>query len=126
MGSSGRDGDRVDDHAGLGALDLVDLAGLLLDGEIAVDDAHASLLRHGDGQARLGDGVHGCREEGRVESDLPGEPGLGADLGGDDFAVGRYEEDVVEGQGFGNREIDHVVLISSGVRPDTGRLPLEI
>jgi len=34
---------------------------LLLDGEVAVDHADASLLGHGDGQARLGDCVHGAR-----------------------------------------------------------------
>ena len=61
-GLLGRDGDGVDDHAGFGALDLVDLAGLLLDGEVAMDDADAALLGHGDGQARLGDGVHGGRD----------------------------------------------------------------
>ena len=33
--------------------------GLLLDGEVAVDDADSALLGHGDGQARLGYGVHG-------------------------------------------------------------------
>ena len=63
----GRDGDRVDDHAALRALHLVDFAGLLLDGEVAVDDADAALLRHGDGQARLGHRVHGCTEQRRVQ-----------------------------------------------------------
>jgi hypothetical protein len=58
----GRDGHGVDDHAALGALDLVDLAGLLLDGEIAMDDAEAALLGHGDGHARLGHGIHRGRE----------------------------------------------------------------
>ena len=58
MGWSGADGDGVDDHAALGALDFVDFAGLLLDGEVAMDDAEAALLGHGDGHARLGDGVH--------------------------------------------------------------------
>ena len=35
----------------LGALYLVDLAGLLLDGEVSVDYPEASLLGHGDGEA---------------------------------------------------------------------------
>ena len=106
-GLLGRDGDGVDDHAGLGALDLVDLAGLLLDGEVAVDDAHAALLGHGDGQARLGDGVHGGGHQRGVEGDVAGELGLGADLGGNDFAVGGDEEDIVEGQGFCDRGFNH-------------------
>ncbi len=101
-GFFGGDGDGVDDHAGFGALDLVDLAGLLLDGEIAVDDAHAALLGHGDGEARLGDGVHGGGHERGVEGDGAGEACLRADLGGDDVRVGGDQEDIVEGQGFGD------------------------
>ncbi len=106
-GLLGRDGDRVDDHAGLGALDLVDLAGLLLDGEVAMDYAHASLLGHGDGEARLGDGVHGGGHQRGVERDALGELGLGADLGGDYVGVGRDEQYIVEGEGFGDRACDH-------------------
>ena len=53
------DGDGIDDHAALRALHLVDFAGLVGDGKIAVHDADAALLRHGDGHARLGDRVHG-------------------------------------------------------------------
>ena len=57
----GPDGDRVNDHAALRALHLVDFAGLVGDGEIAVHNADAALLRHGDGHARLGHRVHGGR-----------------------------------------------------------------
>ena len=106
-GLLGGDGDGVDDHAGFRALDLVDLASLLLDGEVAMDDADATLLGHGDGQARLGDGVHGGRDERGAESDVMGELGLGADLGGDDLAVGGDEQDIVEGECFGKRGGDH-------------------
>ena len=65
----GGHGDRVDDHAGFGALDLVDFAGLLLDGEVAMHDAEAALLGHGDGHARFGDGIHGGRKQRSVEGD---------------------------------------------------------
>ena len=115
-GLLGGDGDGVDDHAALGALDLVDLAGLLLDGEVAVDDAHAALLGHGDGEARLGDGVHGGGEQRGVQGDVAGELGLGADLGGDDIAVGGNEKNVVEGKSFGNWGADHYVSCPWGVR----------
>ena len=107
MGCSGDDGDGVDDHAGFGALDLVDLAGLLLDGEVAMDDAHAALLRHGDGEARLGDGVHGGGHQRSVQRDVARELGLRADLGGNDLGVGGHEEDVVKGQRFGEWRGDH-------------------
>ncbi len=106
-GLLGRDGDGVDDHSAFRALDLVDLAGLLLDGEVAVDYPEASLLGHGDGEARLGYGVHCGGHEGGVEGDFFGELGLGADLGGDYFAEGGNEEYVIECQGFGNRGTDH-------------------
>jgi hypothetical protein len=52
----GRDG--IGDHARLAALDQVDLARLIGDGEVAVQDAEAALSGHGDGHARLGHGVH--------------------------------------------------------------------
>jgi hypothetical protein len=58
----GADGDRVDHHAGFELLDLPHLLGLLVRLEVAVDDADAAGLRHGDGQPRLGDGVHGGRD----------------------------------------------------------------
>ena len=106
-GAVGLDGDGVDDHAGFGALDLVDFAGLGVDGEVAVDDAEAALLGHGDGHAGLGDGVHGGGHEGGGEGDTAGEAGLRADLGGDYVGVGGNEEDVVKGQGFWNGGADH-------------------
>ena len=62
-GGVGADGHRVLDHAGFAALDLADLRGLFLDGEVAVEDADAALAGHGDGHARLGDGVHGGGQE---------------------------------------------------------------
>ena len=62
-GGVGADGHRVLDHAGFGALNLTDLRGLFLDGEVAVEDADAALAGHGDGHARLGDGVHGGGQE---------------------------------------------------------------
>ncbi len=71
------------------------------------DYAEASLLRHGDGEARLGYGVHCGGHERGVEGDFFGELCLGADLGGDYFAEGGNEEYVVECQGFGNWGTDH-------------------
>ncbi len=55
----GADGHRIDDHAALRPLHLVDLAGLVGDGKIAVHNADAALLRHGDGHARLRHRIHG-------------------------------------------------------------------
>ena len=69
-GGVGADGHRILDHAGFGALDLADLRGLFLDGEVAVEDADAALAGHGDGHARLGDGVHGGGQERDAQRDV--------------------------------------------------------
>ncbi len=123
-GFLGRDGDGVDDHAGFRALDLVDFAGLLLDGEVAVNDSHAALLGHGDGEAALGDGVHGGGHERGVEGDGAGKACLRADLGGDDVRIGGDQEDVVEGQGFGDFRQNHAVYCcTAGRREDYEGVP---
>ena len=96
----GADGHRIDDHAALRALHLVDFAGLVGDGQIAMHDADAALLRHGDGHARLGHGVHGRGEQRGVERDVAGQLGLRADLHGHHLAVGGHQQHVVEGKGF--------------------------
>ena len=46
--------------------------GLRLDGHVLVDDADAAFLRHGDGEARLGDGVHGGGHQRQVQADACG------------------------------------------------------
>ena len=69
-GRVGADGDRVFDHAGFAALDLADLRGLFLDGEVAVQDADAALAGHGDGHARFGDGVHGGGQERHAQGNV--------------------------------------------------------
>jgi hypothetical protein len=61
------DGHRVDHHAGLELLDLANLRGLFLGIEIAVDDADAAGLGHGDRHPGLGHGVHGRSHDRDVE-----------------------------------------------------------
>ena len=56
--------DRVGDHARLGALDEPHLLGLLLDGQIAMEDAHSALTGHGDRHSGLGNGVHRRTQQG--------------------------------------------------------------
>ena len=93
-----RDRDRRRDDAALELLDGANGRGLVLGRHVLVDDAHAALLGQGDGQAGLGHGVHGRREQRNIEADLACQPGLQPDLARHDRRVGRYEEDVVEGQ----------------------------
>jgi len=56
------------------------------------------------------------------EGDVARELGLRGDLRGDDFAICRYEEDIVEGERFGYRKIDHVPYgsKSAGLAGGTG------
>ena len=48
------------------------LRGLLVRLEIAVDDADAAGLRHGDGHLALGDRVHGRGDDRHIEGDRRG------------------------------------------------------
>ncbi len=54
----GRNGDRVDDHPALEALDRTHRGALLLDRKVAVKHADAAHLRHDNRHVRLGHGVH--------------------------------------------------------------------
>ena len=99
-GGVGLDGDRVLDHAGLELLDLAHFGSLLLDGHVLVDDADAAFLRHGDGQTRLGDGVHGSGQQRDVQFDAAGQAGLQADVLGQYLGVTGDEQDVVESECF--------------------------
>ncbi len=65
--------DGLTDHAAFEFLHLGHFGGLRLDGHVLVEDAHAAFLRHGDGQARLGDRVHGGREDGQSQPDAARE-----------------------------------------------------
>ncbi len=60
-------GDGIVDHAGLGLLDAIHLAGLFADGKVLVDDACPAVTGHGNGHAGFGDGVHGRRDERYVQ-----------------------------------------------------------
>src|SRR5207253_807055 len=49
---------------------------------------------------RLGDGVHGCREQRDVQVDRLGEAGGKVDIAGHDGRMRGNEQDVVEGERF--------------------------
>src|SRR6266446_2064068 len=95
-GNVGRDGDRVDDHAGFGALDAVHFLELAVDGEIAVDDADATLTGNADGEARFGNRVHSGGGERNVDGQLAGEFRGGVNFGRQDGGSARSDENVVE------------------------------
>ena len=118
----GLDGDRVDHHAGLELLDLPHLRGLLLRLEIAVDDADAAGLRHGDRHRGLGDGVHGRGDDRDVEGDRAGEPRADIDVGRQHFGQAGLEQHVVEGERFARASVVFTAIANS-VSPARRRRP---
>ena len=79
-----------------------------------MDNSDAALLCHGDGEARLGDGVHGGAEQRNIQSDIASDSCLRAHLGRNHFTVGRDKQNVVEGKGFWNWELDHKARAADG------------
>ena len=79
-------------------LDLVDVARLVFDREVAVQDAEAALARHRDRHARLGDGVHRAESSGVCDADAAGQPRGGVRLARDDVGVPGQQHDVVVGE----------------------------
>ncbi len=73
----GGQGDGVGYHARFASLDAMDHFRLDVDGEVFVDDPEPALPGHGNGHLGLGDGVHGCGEDGDVKGQAAGEAGLG-------------------------------------------------
>ena len=92
------DGDGVRDHARLGALDEVDLVGLVVDRQVAVQDADTALAGHRDRHARLGDRVHRRRHQGDGDGDLARQARGRVDLARDDVRLAREQQHVVVGQ----------------------------
>ena len=111
------DGDRVHHHAGLVALHEAHLLGLLVGLQIAVDDADAAVLRHGDGHPGLGHRVHRGGDDRQVEADRAGQLGRDIDVAGQNLRAARPQQHVVEGQAF-DELIDnagHGQLLEQGV-----------
>ncbi len=76
----GTDGQWIDHHSGFVLLDLPHLGGLTFRIKIAVDDADAAGLRHGDRHARFGDGVHRGGNDRNVERNRARDVGADIDL----------------------------------------------
>lgn len=98
----GGDGNRVDDDAEFVALDARDFLGLVIGRQILVDDPYPAFLRHGDGQARFGHGVHGGGHERNVQGDVAGKAGGQRGVARQHFGVSRHQQHVVEGECFLN------------------------
>ena len=94
----GRRRDRVRDHSRLRALYLVDLLRLLVNREVAVHDAQATLSRHSNRHARLGHGVHGGRKQRRRDRDAASEARSRVGFARNHVGVRGQQHDVVVGE----------------------------
>ena len=111
-----RDRDRVDDDARLRLLDAADLARLLLDRQVLVDEADAALARHADRGRGLGDGVHRRADAAACAAGSIGVSRVRhVDVARDDLAVRRDEQDVVEGERLSKRFLEHAAPYSRGM-----------
>ena len=97
----GPDRDGVGDDPGLGALDQVDLAGLVLDRQVAVQHAEAALAGHRDRHPRLGDGVHRGADQRHPHRDLARQPRGRVDVAGREVGLPRQQQHVVVGEAQG-------------------------
>ncbi|MCY1242821.1 hypothetical protein D9M72_558110 [compost metagenome] len=94
------DRDRVADDTRFELLDLGHFGGLLVDAQVLVDDAHAAELGHGDGQACFGDGIHGSRQDRKLQPQVARQARFQGDILGQDDGMGGDERDVVVSQCF--------------------------
>ena len=61
-------------------------------------DADAAFLRQGNRQTALGHRIHGGRNQRHVERDVARQPGLQADIAGENGGMGGNEQNVVKSQ----------------------------
>src|ERR1035437_1671510 len=109
----GRHGYRIDDHAAFRTLHLVDFVGLLLDGQVAVNNPQPTLLRQRDRHVRLGHGVHGGAHDRNVQADVAGELRLGAGLRWNYVGASGQQKDVIESKSLRNGKMNHRFLGNS-------------
>ena len=94
------DGERIDHHAGFEFFDLADQRGLLLRLEVAVDDAEAAGLRHGDRHDGFGDGIHGRGDDRNIERDFARDARAHVGFGRQHVGQAGLEQHVIEGERF--------------------------
>ena len=94
---AGRERDGIDDDAVLAALDLLNFAGLIGDGEILVDEPDAAFLRQRDRERGFGDGIHGGADERDIQIDAAREAGMRVRIAGNEIAASGEEQNVVKG-----------------------------
>jgi len=105
----GSNGDGIHHHSGLELLDLADLRRLGFGLEIAVNDAKAASLRHGDRHLGFGHGVHGRGNDRDIEHNFAGDAGADIGIGRQQLRQSRLEQDIVEGERFAQSSVGFLV-----------------
>ena len=96
----GSDHHRITQNAGFVALDFGHMRCLLLRSQVLVNDADATLLSHGNSQARLGHGIHGCGYQWQVKGNGAGQAGLQRCIFGQNLGVRGHQKDVIKRECF--------------------------
>ena len=97
----GPDGDRIDDHAGFELFHLPDLRGLQRGLEVAVNDADAARLRHGDRHLGLGHRVHGRGDDRNIQRNGAGNVRADIHVGRQNVRQAGLQQHIIEGISFG-------------------------
>ena len=97
----GLDGDRVHHHAGFELFDLPHLRGLQRRLQVAVNDADAAGLRHGDRHMGLGHRIHSRGDDRDIQRDTARNARTDIDVGRQNVGQTGLQQHVVEGVCFG-------------------------
>ena len=100
--------------------------------QIAVDDADAAGLRHGDGHLHLGHRVHGGGDDRDIDGDRAGDVRADIDVGGQHFGQAGPDQHVVESEPFarasvvfcGHRQLRHTRKGERGRLPKADKMPV--
>ncbi|MPN23666.1 hypothetical protein SDC9_171059 [bioreactor metagenome] len=95
-----RNGNRILQDAGFETLDLGHFSCLSLGREVLVDDADTALLSQSNGKTPFRHGIHGGREQRKVQGNVAGQLGSKTDIAREDLRMCGDEQHVVEGEGF--------------------------
>ena len=90
------DGDRVVDHAVLGAFHAPHVRRLFGDRHVLVDDPDTPFTSQSDRKRRFGDRVHRGRDDRNVEFDITRKAAGDIHFARQHLGVGGYEQDIVE------------------------------
>ena len=92
----GADSNRIFYHTGFVFFHHAHIARLVFGIHAFMEDTNAPFLRHGNGQAVLGDCIHGCGYQRNVQSDVPSQFGFQGHVLGQHIGMGRHKQNVVK------------------------------